>query len=67
MGSYLRIVLLPLIVLLATAAIIVGIGSILLALSDGGHDKYTPVYAALGMSVLVMAIATFLGTRTRES
>ena len=59
MGDHLRIFLIPLIVIAITAAIIVSIGSLLLAVG-----KTAAVPTALGLAVLVMAICTFLATRT---
>jgi hypothetical protein len=65
-GQHARIILLPLIVILVEAAIIVGIGNILLSVSYA-MGKMTAVWTALGIALVVLAVCTFLGTRTQEN
>ncbi|MBI4492738.1 MAG: hypothetical protein HY690_08115 [Chloroflexi bacterium] len=61
MRSYLRILLLPLVVIVCVALLVVGIGSLLLTVG-----RVAAVPTALGLAVAVMALCTFLATRTYE-
>lgn len=60
-------VLLPLIVLAIVFVIITGIGNLLLAVRYATGSVFPPVFVALGLAVAVLAVCTFLATRSYET